>query len=67
MWVLKDVCSVLGVDNHSQVRNRLDADEVDSFDISHPQNPLKTLEMVCISEPGLYSVIIRSDKPEAKP
>jgi prophage antirepressor-like protein len=65
-FVLKDVCDVVGIENPSYVRQRLDTDEVGSFGLPHPQNPLKTLEMVCINESGLYSVILRSDKPEAK-
>jgi len=65
-WVLKDVCEILDIENPSYVRNRLDEDEVGSFDLPHPQSPQKTLEMVCINESGLYNVILRSDKPEAK-
>jgi prophage antirepressor-like protein len=65
-WVLKDVCEALGIENPSYVKGRLDKDEVGSFDLPHPQNNLKTLEMVCVNEPGLYNVILRSDKPEAK-
>lgn len=64
--VLKDVCAVLGIDNPSYVRNRLDDDEVGSFDLPHPQSPAKILEMVCVNESGLYNIILRSDKPEAK-
>ncbi len=65
-WVLKDVCDVLGIDNPSYVRNRLDDDEVGSFDLPHPQSSAKALEMVCVNESGLYRIVLRSDKPEAK-
>ena len=65
-WVLKDVCNVLGIENPSYVRARLDHDEVGSFDLPHPQNPAKRLKMTCISESGLYGVVLRSDKPEAR-
>ena len=65
-WVLKDVCSVLEIKNHKEVPDRLEPDEVGRFDVPHPQNPEKTLEMVFINESGLYSVILRSDKPQAK-
>lgn len=66
-FVLKDVCSTLNISNQRYVQERLDPDEVGRFDLPHPQNPEKTIEMVCVNEPGLYNVILRSDKPEAKP
>ena len=65
-WVLKDVCGILGIENPSYVRTRLDDDEVGSFDLPHPQNPAKCLRMTCVSESGLYAVILRSDKPNAR-
>lgn len=66
-WVLKDVCTVLEIQNHKVVSDRLEPDEVGRFELPHPQSKDKTLEMVCINESGLYSVILRSDKPQAKP
>jgi len=65
-WVLKDVCKALGIENPSYVRNRLDDDEVGSFDLPHPQNRNKWLKMTCVSESGLYAIILRSDKPNAR-
>lgn len=63
-FVLKDVCKVLGIAKYRDVADRLDADErapvrVDTLGGAQ--------EMTCINESGLYSVILRSDKPEAKP
>lgn len=63
-FVLKDVCGVLGISKYRDVADRLDPDErgpvrVDTLGGSQ--------EMTCISESGLYNVILRSDKPEAKP
>lgn len=63
-FVLKDVCGVLGISKYRDVAERLDPDErgpvrVDTLGGSQ--------EMTCISESGLYNVILRSDKPEAKP
>lgn len=66
-FVLKDVCNTLNISNQRDVQERLDPDEVGRFDLPHPQNPEKTIEMVCVNESGLYNVILRSDKPEAKP
>lgn len=65
-WVLKDVADILGIENHKDLRKRLDADEVGRFDLPHPQSPEKTIPIVCCNESGLYKVILRSDKPEAK-
>lgn len=61
-FVLKDVCDVLGISNPTVVANRLDADEVAKFDLGGLSG-----EANVINESGLYNVILRSDKPEAKP
>lgn len=60
-WVLKDVCKVLGIVDHKTVARRLDEDER-GWAKSSPTSP----DMIVVNEPGLYNVIIRSDKPEAK-
>lgn len=62
-WVLRDVCRVLGMSNPAMVAGRLDEDEKG---VSQIYTPGGTQEMTIINEPGLYSVILRSDKPEAK-
>jgi anti-repressor protein len=59
-WVLKDVCSVLGLSNPTIVADRLDDDERAKFDLGRQG------ETNIVSEGGLYNVILRSDKPEAK-
>ena len=66
-WVLKDVCSILEITNHKDLPKRLEDDEVGRFELPHPQSPNKSIEMVCVNESGLYNVILRSDKPQAKP
>lgn len=63
-FVLKDVCKALGIAKYRDVADRLDADErapvrVDTLGGAQ--------EMICINESGLYNVILRSDKPAAKP
>ena len=63
-WVLKDVCAVLGILKHRDVAARLDADERGSVRVGTLGG---TQEMVCVNESGLYHVILRSDKPQAKP
>lgn len=63
-FVLKDVCGVLGVNNSRMVADRLDDDEkgVSQIDTLGGKQ-----SMIVINEPGLYNIILRSDKPEAKP
>lgn len=60
-WVLKDVCDVLGLSNPTIVASRLDADEVAKFNLGGLSG-----DSNIVSESGLYNVILRSDKPEAK-
>ena len=59
-WVLKDVCEALGITNPSIVAARLDEDERAKFDLGRQG------ETNIITESGLYNVILRSDKAEAK-
>lgn len=63
-FVLKDVCQVLGIGNSRMAADRLDPDEKG---VSQIDTPGGKQEMTCINESGLYNVILRSDKPEAKP
>lgn len=63
-FVLKDVCAVLGIANHKNVAARLEDDEKGVCLVDSPGGPQ---EMTIINESGLYTVILRSDKPEAKP
>ena len=59
-WVAKDVCNVLELTNPSMALVNLDDDERAKFNLGRQG------EANIISESGLYSLIIRSDKPEAK-
>ena len=59
-WVLKDVCGALGLRNPTVVADRLDDDERAKFDLGRQG------ETNIVNESGLYNVILRSDKPEAK-
>jgi hypothetical protein len=62
-WVASDVCKVLEHSDVSKAVSRLDEDEKGTTNV-------RTLggyqEMLCINEPGLYSLILTSRKPEAK-
>lgn len=64
-FVLKDVCNVLRLNEPHRVAARLDDDERTQSTVIDSLG--RKQEMTIISESGLYSVILRSDKPEAKP
>nr|DAR16814.1 MAG TPA: hypothetical protein [Caudoviricetes sp.] len=63
-WVLKDVCGILGISKYRDTASRLDEDERGSVRVDTPGGEQ---EMTVVNESGLYNVILRSDKPEAKP
>ena len=65
LWFIgKDICAVLGLKNVSQAVKKLDENEklIRKLFVSGQDK-----NMLTISEPGLYALIIRSNKPEAKP
>lgn len=63
-FVLKDVCEALGICN-----SRAAADRLDNYEkgVSLIDTLGGTQNLTVINESGLYNVILRSDKPEAKP
>lgn len=62
-WVAKDVCEVLEIKNNRDALGRLDKDEkgVASTDTLGGAQQVQV-----VNEPGLYSLILGSRKPEAK-
>lgn len=60
-FVLADVCKVLELSNPSMAAKKLDDDERTKFDLGRQG------ETTIINESGLYTVVLRSDKPQAKP
>ena len=64
-FVLKDVCDILGITHIKDTVNRLDSDEVGQTEVIDSLGR-KQLAYI-VNESGLYNVILRSDKPEAKP
>ena len=60
-WVAKDVCDILNLSNTTEAVRALDDDEKSTLRISEG-GP----EVNVINEAGLYSLIIRSNKPEAR-
>jgi len=63
-WVAVDACGTIGTETRD-LRKVLDDDEVDTIHITDAAG--RQQEMLVISESGLYSLILRSRKPEAKP
>jgi prophage antirepressor-like protein len=64
LWVAKDVCDVLELKDVNRSCSKLDDDEKLMLKVCvSGQNR----EMICINESGLYSLIFRSNKQEAKP
>lgn len=64
-FVLKDVCSILEISDHKSVIRRLEGDEVGQIPLTDKMG--RKQDTSIINESGLYNVILRSDKPEAKP
>jgi prophage antirepressor-like protein len=62
-WVLADVCAVLQHSNSRMMAEALDADEKG---VSIVDTLGGRQEMVIVSEPGLYKILMTSRKPEAK-
>ncbi|MGO5486412.1 phage antirepressor [Selenomonas montiformis] len=63
-FVAADVCRALDIGNSRQAMTRLDDDEKNTVILNDgiPGNPEKTV----VNEPGLYSLVLGSRKPEAK-
>lgn len=62
-FVAKDVCSVLGLTNSRVAVSPLDEDEKG---VSKVYTPSGEQEMCIINESGLYALVIRSNKPNAR-
>lgn len=63
LWIAKDACRALGIEEGRNIVNRLDDDERVSVLVDTPGG---AQEMNAVNEPGLYSLILRSRKPQAK-
>lgn len=61
MFCLVDVCKALEIKNATDVAKRLDEDELTRLNLGG-----RAGESNFITESGLYAVIVRSDKPNAK-
>ena len=59
-FVAVDVCSVLDLSNHTIAVSRLDEDERAKFNLGRQG------DATIVNEPGLYTLVLGSRKPEAK-
>ena len=62
-FVAKDVCDILELSDVSMTTRTLDEDEKGTSKICTPGG---IQDMTVVNEAGLYSIILRSNKPEAK-
>lgn len=62
-WVATDVCDILTIQNVSQALNGLDGDENLLYTL-HISGQNRAVKLV--NESGLYSLILKSNKPDAK-
>ena len=58
-WIAQDICDILSMESVEKVCAQLDPDEFRPF-------ILNGNSVVIVNEPGLYSIVLRSDNPEAK-
>lgn len=63
-FVAKDVCEVLELGNITESLHRLEDDEFSSTEVVDSLG--RTQQMQAVNEPGLYSLVLGSRKPEAK-
>jgi prophage antirepressor-like protein len=63
-WVARDVCTVLDIKNSRDAVARLDADGVGQTDVIDSLGRKQIAAIV--NEAGLYELIIRSDRPQAR-
>ena len=63
-FVAKDVCNVLGIVNNKDAIKALDEDEVGKIYLTDALG--RKQETNIVNESGLYNLIFRSNKPEAR-
>lgn len=64
LFVLADLCTVLGLSNPTRVAERLDPDALSQAQVIDAMG--RTQQAHAVTEAGMYEVVIRSDKPEAR-
>lgn len=71
LFCLADVCKAVGLTNPTSVKNRLDAEDVQVFDL-HALNPTEVTifgnaKANFVNESGFYDVLLQSTSPKVKP
>lgn len=64
LFCLADLCKALGLSNSRKVSQRLDPEDVTQ---SYTLTQGGKQQITFVTEPGMYTVILRSDSPKAKP
>lgn len=64
-WVVKDVCSILGLSSVAKSLKRVKNRWVNKIQVPHPQSDTKMMKVNAVNEPGLYKLVFRSNKPFA--
>ena len=69
LFCLRDICEALNIQNVSDVKSAIDRefDKGGRFDICPLETNGGKQNFIFITEPQLYFVLMRSDKPKAKP
>lgn len=62
-WIAKDVCEILGISKYRDAVARLDEDERGSVKVDTLGGEQS---VTTVNESGLYTLVLRSNKPEAK-
>lgn len=67
-FVAKDVCKVLDIQNNRDAISALDDDEISEVEISDTSSNgvIQRRKFATVSESGLYALVFRSRKPEAR-
>lgn len=65
-FVAKDICNVLGLSNHKVATSTLDKDEKGVRKVYPLSGKGGLQNTTVVSESGLYALIMRSNKPEAR-
>lgn len=67
-WALTDVCNLIGLDNASKTALRLDDNEKMALTLGNSRSGRRggAQKLLIINEPGLYHLLLTSEKPEAK-
>ncbi len=63
-WIARDICDILDISNITKAMEKIPEKHLTSL---HVRAGGQNREMNAVDEPGLYRLILRSDKPQAEP